>query len=65
LVNYVRTYDALRPANVEGTRQLLRLAMTTRQNAFHLVSSTFIYGWSTEYTEVPYFGVVDTSLPSL
>lgn len=48
LVNYVRTYDALRPANVEGTRELLRLAMTKHRKAFHLVSSTFIYGWSTE-----------------
>lgn len=48
LVNYVRTYDALRPANVEGTRELLRLAMTGHRKAFHLVSSTFIYGWSTE-----------------
>jgi thioester reductase-like protein len=48
LVNYVRTYDALRPTNVEGTRELLRLAMTTRRKTFHLVSSTFIYGWSTE-----------------
>lgn len=48
LVNYVRTYDALRPANVEGTRELLRLAMTNHRKAFHLVSSTFIYGWSTE-----------------
>jgi thioester reductase-like protein len=48
LVNYVRTYDALRPANVEGTRELLRLATTTHRKAFHLVSSTFIYGWSTE-----------------
>ncbi|TAM68066.1 thioester reductase domain-containing protein [Mycobacterium sp.] len=48
LVNYVRTYDALRPANVEGTRELLRLAMTAHRKAFHLVSSTFIYGWSTE-----------------
>ena len=47
LVNYVRTYDALRAANVEGTRQLLRLAMTSHRKAFHLVSSTFIYGWST------------------
>jgi thioester reductase-like protein len=46
LVNYVRTYDALRPANVEGTRELLRLAMTTHRKTFHLVSSTFIYGWS-------------------
>ncbi|BBX62207.1 hypothetical protein MSAS_13810 [Mycobacterium saskatchewanense] len=46
LVNYVRTYDALRPANVGGTHQLLRLAMTGHRKAFHLVSSTFIYGWS-------------------
>lgn len=48
LVNYVRTYDALRPANVEGTRELLRLAMTNHRKVFHLVSSTFIYGWSTQ-----------------
>jgi thioester reductase-like protein len=46
LVNYVRTYDALRPTNVAGTRELLRLAMTTHRKTFHLVSSTFIYGWS-------------------
>jgi thioester reductase-like protein len=48
LVNYVRTYDALRPTNVVGTHELLRLAMTAHQKTFHLVSSTFIYGWSTE-----------------
>jgi thioester reductase-like protein len=48
LVNYVRTYDGLRPANVEGTRELLRLAMTTHRKTFHLVSSTFIYGWATK-----------------
>ncbi len=47
LVNYVRTYDALRPANVAGTWELLRLAMTAHRKDFHLVSSTFIYGWST------------------
>ena len=46
LVNYVRTYDALRPANVVGTHELLRLAMTAHRKTFHLVSSTFIYGWS-------------------
>ncbi|MEB3984042.1 thioester reductase domain-containing protein [Mycobacterium sp. 663a-19] len=46
LVNYVRTYDALRPANVLGTHELLRLAMTAHRKTFHLVSSTFIYGWS-------------------
>jgi thioester reductase-like protein len=48
LVNYVRTYDALRPANVAGTRELLRLALTAHRKIFHLVSSTFIYGWSTQ-----------------
>jgi thioester reductase-like protein len=48
LVNYVRTYDALRPTNVAGTHELLRLAMTTHRKTFHLVSSTFIYGWSTK-----------------
>jgi thioester reductase-like protein len=47
LVDYVRTYDGLRPANVLGTRELLRLAMTNHRKTFHLVSSTFIYGWST------------------
>jgi thioester reductase-like protein len=47
LVNYVRTYDGLRSANVGGTWELLRLAMTSHRKAFHLVSSTFIYGWST------------------
>ena len=46
LVNYIRTYDALRPANVIGTHELLRLAMTAHRKTFHLVSSTFIYGWS-------------------
>ncbi|OBH89410.1 fatty acyl-AMP ligase [Mycobacterium sp. E2733] len=46
LVNYVRTYDALRPANVLGTHELLRLAMTAHRKRFHLVSSTFIYGWT-------------------
>jgi thioester reductase-like protein len=48
LVNYVRTYDALRPTNVAGTWELLRLAMTAHRKTFHLVSSTFIYGWSTK-----------------
>jgi thioester reductase-like protein len=48
MVNYVRTYDALRPANVIGTRELLRLALTDHRKAFHLISSTFIYGWNTK-----------------
>ena len=45
-VNYVFSYDALRAANVEATRELMRLAATTRKKPFHLISSTFIHGWS-------------------
>jgi thioester reductase-like protein len=58
LVNYVRTYDALRLANVAGTHELLRLAMTAHRKTFHLVSSTFIYGWSVK----PIVGESDTNV---
>jgi len=46
LVNYVLSYDALRPYNIGGTRELMRLATTKRKKPFHLISSTFIHGWS-------------------
>jgi thioester reductase-like protein len=45
-VNYVLGYDALRPHNVDGTRELLRFAATGVRKEFHLVSSTFIFGWT-------------------
>jgi len=45
-VNYVLGYDALRPHNVDGTRELLRFAATGCLKEFHLVSSTFIFGWT-------------------
>jgi thioester reductase-like protein len=45
-VNYVMGYDALRPHNVDGTRELLRFAATGAPKEFHLVSSTFIFGWT-------------------
>jgi thioester reductase-like protein len=45
-VDYVLDYDALRPANVEGTRELLRLACASRRKQFHFISSTTIFGWS-------------------
>ncbi len=44
-VNYVLSYGALRPFNVDGTRELLRLSATERTKPFHLISSTFIHGW--------------------
>ncbi len=46
LVNYVLNYDALRPANVDGTREILRFAFTGAPKQFHMISSTFIYGWT-------------------
>jgi thioester reductase-like protein len=45
-VDYVLDYDALRPSNVEGTRELLRLACVSRRKQFHFISSTTIFGWS-------------------
>lgn len=46
LVNYVLNYDALRPHNVDGTRQLLQFSYTNRRKEFHLISSTVIFGWT-------------------
>jgi thioester reductase-like protein len=45
-VDYVLDYDALRPSNVEGTRELLRLARVSCRKQFHFISSTTIFGWS-------------------
>jgi myxalamid-type nonribosomal peptide synthetase MxaA len=38
-VNYAYPYETLRPANVEGTREILRLAVQGRAKALHHVSS--------------------------
>lgn len=44
-VNYVMAYEAMRAANVEGTRSALQLAQQAGAR-LHLVSSTFVFGWS-------------------
>ena len=49
-MNYVLNYDALRPHNVDGTRELLRFSYTGTQKEFHLISSTFIFGWTAKGT---------------
>ncbi len=46
LVNYVFNYEALRPHNVDGTRELLRFSFAGRRKEFHHISSTFIFGWT-------------------
>jgi thioester reductase-like protein len=45
-VDYILDYHSLRPANVEGTRELLRLACASHRKRFHFVSSTTIFGWT-------------------
>src|SRR5215469_42517 len=45
-VDYLLDYQALRPSNVEGTRELLELAHTSLRKQFHFISSTTIFGWS-------------------
>jgi thioester reductase-like protein len=46
LVDYVLNYDALRPANVDGTRELLGFASASRRKQFHYISSTTIFGFT-------------------
>jgi thioester reductase-like protein len=45
-VDYLLDYRALRPSNVEGTRELLRFARVFRRKQFHFVSSTTIFGFT-------------------
>jgi len=45
-VNYVTTYEVIKPDNVDGTRRVLELARTIRPKRFHFVSSTFVFGWT-------------------
>ncbi|HVJ91897.1 MAG TPA: amino acid adenylation domain-containing protein [Labilithrix sp.] len=42
-VSFLRSYEQLRRANVDGTRELLRLAFTARPKAFHHISTTAVF----------------------
>jgi thioester reductase-like protein len=46
LVNYLHNYEAMRDANVLGTREVLRLASAERLKVFNHISTTFVFGWS-------------------
>lgn len=48
MVHYVLDYSAHRPHNVDGTRELLRFSCTGAAKEFHLISSTIIFGWTSE-----------------
>jgi myxalamid-type nonribosomal peptide synthetase MxaA len=44
LVNFVYPYEALKPANVQGTREVLRFACTGRTKPVHYVSTVSVFG---------------------
>ncbi|MEU9464322.1 amino acid adenylation domain-containing protein [Streptomyces sp. NPDC048312] len=55
IVNFTFPYEAMKPANVHGTEELLRFATRSRLKAFHLVSSVDVFmgtGAERPFTEV-------------
>ena len=44
-VDYVKSYRAMRAANVLGTREILRLASSGARKRLHHISTTFVFGW--------------------
>lgn len=50
LVNYLLNYERMRSVNVDGTNQVLRLALSRRRKTVNYVSTTFIFGWATKET---------------
>ena len=45
-VDYLKTYQELRAANVTGTEEIIRLCCSGRQKELNFISTTFIYGWT-------------------
>jgi thioester reductase-like protein len=50
LVNYLLDYQSMREANVGGTSEVIRLAMSHGCKVLNHISSTFIFGWSVQET---------------
>jgi thioester reductase-like protein len=49
-VNYLADYEAMRRSNVEGTKEVIRLATSLRSKILNHISTTFIFGWSVKET---------------
>jgi thioester reductase-like protein len=45
-VNYLLDYQSMRDANVGGTNEIIRLAMSHRAKVLNHISTTFVFGWS-------------------
>jgi thioester reductase-like protein len=50
LVNYLLDYASMRATNVGGTNEVIRLAVSRRPKVLNHVSTTFVFGWSTQDT---------------
>ncbi|MEY4658641.1 MAG: hypothetical protein RJB36_407 [Bacteroidota bacterium] len=50
LVNYLLDYESMRGINVDGTNEVLRLAMGRFHKCLNHISTTFIFGWSVKDT---------------
>lgn len=50
LVNYLLDYQSMRDANVGGTNEIVRLAMSHRATVLNHISTTFVFGWSVQET---------------
>lgn len=50
LVNYLLDYELMRNANVNGTLEIIRLALSSRPKVLNHISTTFIFGWSVKDT---------------
>ncbi|MCP4382775.1 MAG: AMP-binding protein, partial [Hyphomicrobiales bacterium] len=46
-VDYVKSYNLLRPANVTATRTVIELTTHGCGKSLHYISTTFVFGWST------------------
>lgn len=50
VVNYLFDYATMRDANVGGTNEIVRLAMSHRPAVLDYISTTFTFGWSVKDT---------------
>lgn len=50
LVNYLLDYQAMRDANVGGTNEVVRFALSHRAKVLNHISTTFVFGWSVQET---------------
>ncbi|MGI9516418.1 MAG: thioester reductase domain-containing protein, partial [Pirellulaceae bacterium] len=45
-VDYMKTYQELRAANVTGTEEIIRLCCSGQTKELNFISTTFIFGWT-------------------